>query len=349
MIRSFDSIATMFPGYFSEDISEGDRNIVDSWRQESPEHEREFREFKETWDAYPLLHEMEKYNAFEALQKVHKKIHSRENKPWILILQRIAAIIAIPLLLYSGYLTINILTKNGGGPEETVWQTITTPPGVKSHFYLPDSTSVWLNSSSSVTYPLSFSGESRQIKVTGEAFLDVKNKATQPFIVTLGKINVKVLGTRFSIINYEQENQTDVILESGSISLFQGSSITSAGISNLKPGELARYDQIDNSLKIKKVHTDKYTSWINGKLIFRDDPMEDVVRRLNHWFNVQIEVADPEILDYVYTATFTEESIDQILELLTMSAPISYQVIQREKKGDVFSAKRIILKKRGKK
>ncbi len=320
--------------------------LIEAWRAESPEQEMEFRELQKTWNACPLLHDMEQFNAFNALRKVHVRIQKKESMQWMMYLQRVAALLAIPLLIWSGYLTIKTRPFSNAVPAKVVWQTITTPPGVKSHFFLPDSTAIWLNSSSSVSYPLSFAGDFRQIKVTGEAFLDVKKDQKHPFIVELGKINVNVLGTRFDVIHYDKENHTEIILESGSLSFSKGAIENEKTIAELKPGELARFEKAGNNLEIKAVRTDKYTSWIHGKLVFRDDPMTEVVTKLNRWFNVQIEVADPEILSYIYTATFQNESIDEILELLKISAPIRYQVIHSKKEGEIFTAKRIILRKR---
>jgi ferric-dicitrate binding protein FerR (iron transport regulator) len=336
----------MLPGYFSGEISGEDRAIVDDWRAESPDNEEEFRQLQKTWDSYPLLQEMEKYNAFEALRKVNDRIREKESRRWTVSFQRIAAILIFPVLAYTGFLIFKNNSLKEVSKSEPVWQTISTPPGVKSRFFLPDSTAVWLNSSSSITYPVAFSWETRQVSIKGEAFLDVRKDQDHPFVVGLGKINVRVLGTRFDVINYENENKTDVILESGNISLFQQTGREEKVLTSLRPGEMAVFDKENNSLSIKTAQTEKYTAWKEGKLIFRDDPMDEVVRKLNRWFNVQIEVADPEISEYIYTATFRNESIDQILELLTISAPIRYQVIQREKKGDIFSAKQIILRKR---
>jgi len=336
----------MLPGYFSGELSGEDRAIVDAWRAESPENKEEFRQLQKAWDSYPLLQEMEQYNAFEALRKVNDRIRERETRQWLMRFQRIAAVLIIPLSAYTGYLVFKNNSYKEVTQSEPVWQTICTPPGVKSRFFLPDSSAVWLNSSSSITYPVAFSGKTRKVKITGEAFLDVKKNEVQPFVVDLGKINVKVFGTRFDVINFENEQQTDVILESGSISLVQGTGNQEKVMATLRAGDMAVFERVNNNLEIKSVKTEKYTAWTEGKLIFREDSMDEVVRKLNRCFNVQIEVADSKILEYIYTATFQNESIDQILELLTISAPIRYQVIQREKKGDVFSAKRIILRKR---
>lgn len=348
MSSSFEQISMMLPGYFSGDCSEEDRGIIENWRKESPEHEKEFAQFRKAWEAYPLLHEMEQYNTLEALEKVHHRIDRKVRNKWMTGLQRIAAVLMIPLLVYSGFMTFKNLTQPKVATPEPVWQTISTPPGVKTTFFLPDSTRVWLNSSSSITFPGTFAQNTRQVSITGEAFLDVRANEEQPFVVGLGKINMKVLGTRFDVIHYEKEKQSEIILESGKISLFQGTGADEQGLATLRPGEKALFDKAQHRIGITRVQTQKYTSWINGKLIFRDDPMDEVVRKLNRWFNVEITIADPEIEKYVYTATFQDESIDQILELLTISAPIRYRVIQREMENDMFKAKKIILRKKSK-
>jgi transmembrane sensor len=346
MKSSFDSVAEMLPGYFTGEISENDRATIDSWRNESHDNEKEFLELQHAWNALSELHQMEQFDTFKALSKVHDRIRKKEGRNWFIYMQRVAAVLLIPVLVFSGFVVYKYRQVKEISQSKLVWQTISTPPGVKAHFVLPDSTSIWLNSSSSIAYPTTFGNHNRQVKMTGEAFFDVVKDSRHPFLVALGTINVNVTGTRFDIMNFEKEAITEVILESGKIELCKGSQENPVFLSEMKPGEKASYNKTENSLILDKVDSRRYSSWIEGKLIFKDDPMKDVIQRLNHWYNVEIEVADPEILGYVYTATFQNESLEQILELLTISAPIRYQVIQREKKGDLYDAKRIILKKR---
>jgi transmembrane sensor len=346
MKRSFNSVADLMPGYFAGELSESDRASVDSWRSESHENEKEFLELHHAWDALSELHQMEQYDTFRALSKVHDQIRKKEGGSWLGTLQRVAAVLLVPVLFFSGFMVYKYRHANDFNLSDQVWQTMNTPPGVKAHFVLPDSTGVWLNSSSSISYPTGFNTQNRQVSVTGEVFFDVMNKKDQPFWVSLGKINVRVTGTRFDVMHFEKETTTEVILESGKIDLCTGSFDKPVVLKEMKPGEKGTYSETDNRVMLKNVDPHKYSSWIDGKLIFMDDPMKDVIRRLNRWYNVEIEVADPEILGYVYTATFQNESLEQILELLTISAPIRYQVIQREKKGELYNAKRIILKNR---
>jgi ferric-dicitrate binding protein FerR (iron transport regulator) len=138
-----------------------------------------------------------------------------------------------------------------------------------------------------------------------------------------------------------------LILESGSVRLCSGNSNENKTITNIKPGELAVFDTVTNKLTISNVDVRKYTSWKDGVLIFRDDHMEDVVRKLNKWFNVEIILQSPELKEYVYTATYRDETLPQILELLKISAPIKYDIADRERLSDnSYSKRKIIITKR---
>jgi len=332
--------------FFSGSISEEDLRYLEEWKNLSPSNREIFNQSEKVWHSLQLLNEMKRYNPQKALQQINRRIYQKTSQRWWLIWQRVAAFLVLPLMATAVWLLLN------DQPGETysempVQQTFSTPPGVKAKFYLPDSTAVWLNSSSSITFPSYFSGDLRQVITKGEVFLDVYKDQEKPFVVSMGKLHVRVLGTRFNVINYEQENRSEIILQSGNVELCSGNIEQPRTLSGMDPGELAVFNKTDNAVEIKKVNTEKYLSWIDGKLIFKDDPMDEVVRKLNRWFNVEIEIADPSIHEYVYTATFQDESVDQILELLAMSAPISYQVIKREKLDNgMFTAKRIIFRKR---
>ena len=115
----------------------------------------------------------------------------------------------------------------------------------------------------------------------------------------------------------------------------------------MEPGHRAVYDPLNNNLSVSGVDTEKYTAWKDGKLIFRDDSMVDVISRLERWFNVDIYVDDNRILDYEITARFSDETLDQVLTLLKLSSGIEYSVEKNSqlKDGD-FTRTKIHLKKK---
>lgn len=337
-------IDDLIPGYLSGELTDRDRVLLEEWRKKDPANEKHFKEIKTIWDAIPRLDAMEHFDPFKALNQVNAKIDRRTSAFWLKKFQKIAAILLLPLLVFSAYQGYQGLKPD---QHEMIWQTYVTPPGTKAKFILPDGSVAWLNSASEISFPARFPKNYRLVRLSGEACFEVTKQNYQAFYVETGNLNVKVLGTRFNVINYQNESSTEIILENGKVSLGTGTDRQFKEIALLEPGQAGLFDRTSKTLSVKKVDPLKYTSWIEGKLIFRDDTMNEVVRKLNRSFNVNIEVNDPEILNYVYTATFQDESIDQILELLSISAPINYRIIPREKQdGGLYSNKRIILLKR---
>jgi len=113
-------------------------------------------------------------------------------------------------------------------------------------------------------------------------------------------------------------------------------------------GQRALYEKEKRKLFTEEVDVEKYIAWRDGKLIFRDDAMEEVVKRLSRWFNVEIAISDPEIKNYIYKATFKNENLIQVLNLLKLSAPIDYRITNRRilPDGNFTKQKVFLMKKR---
>ncbi len=342
---SLSEIENLLPGYFTGDLSVEDRAIVDDWRRATAENEKFFCESLEAWESLPLLQEMEQFNSFEALKKVNTKIALRESESWWVGFQRIAAVILLPLMVYSGYLTYERMGQNE--EEKEIVQTVTSRQGMVSQFTLADGTKVWLNSGSQLEFPNQFSGSTREVKLTGEAFFEVTKNPGQPFRVNAKELNVEVLGTSFNVVSYPEDNQSEVVLVTGKVGLKaqRGQIIKDYGV--IHPGQRAVYNEKDQKVYSENVNTDKYIAWREGNLIFRDDTMDEVVKRLSRWYNVEIVINDPEIKGYIYKATFRNENLEQVLNLLKISAPIDYRITNSKilSNGE-FSKPKVYLMKR---
>ncbi|MCE5347366.1 MAG: DUF4974 domain-containing protein [Bacteroidales bacterium] len=344
---SFSEVEELLPGYLSGELSGEDRTKVDEWRKESPENEALYRESLKAWEVVPLLHEMEQFNSFEALKKVNSRIYKNGFSKWLVNLQKVAAILLLPLLVYSGYLTMRNLSMKKLPEEQVMMQTITSRQGMVTKFSLADGTKVWLNSGSELQFPILFKGKRREVKLRGEAFFEVAKNEKQPFRVNAKELNIDVLGTSFNVISYDDEPQSEVILEKGKVSLFAEKGEIKKDLGTMLPGQRAVFKEESQEVKIEKAEVDKYISWRDGNLIFSDDPMEDVVRRLSRWFNVEIVVNDPEINSYIYTAKFRNETLEQVLKLLKLSAPIDYRIIESKALPDnEFTKQKIYLMKK---
>lgn len=322
----------MLPAFFEGTLKSEDEKKVTEWKEASAENRLVFEESKAVWEQTERLRKMQKYNAQKALESVNKKIERSGASKFIKLFQRIAAILIFPLLIATLYFSTKNLSEE---ISKDNWYTLKTGAGMRSEFVLPDGTEVFLNSNTILKYPVAFNGSLREVIIDGEAYFDVVKNKKQPFIVNTGDVNVEVTGTQFKVSNYESEGMTEVVLVEGAVRLFQGTySGEKEMFKTLVPGEKARYLVEQERIYFEKVDTEKYVAWKDGKLMFRDDSMDEVVRRLNRWYNVDIQLTGHDLGDYVYTATFEDESLIQMLDLLKMSAPIDYKIKPRERKAD---------------
>lgn len=327
MKDGYREIGELLPGYLSGDLSDKDRAIIDEWRTSSPENEVIFQESQKAWDAMPLLNEMEQFNSFEALKKINSRISTPKTANWWAYAQRIAAILILPLLIYSGIILERNMKLKDQQLAHVVMQTISSRQGMVTKFELIDGTAVWLNSGSSLEFPSLFAGDLREVELKGEAFFKVAKNKNQPFRVRAKGLNIEVLGTSFNVASYENEKQLEVVLVEGIVKLSSNESKIKKSFGTMHPGQRAVFAEATQSIESEDVAIDKYIAWRDGNLIFRNDKMEDVVRRLSHWFNVEIIISDPEIKDYAYKASFRNENLTQVLNLLKISAPIDYEIV----------------------
>jgi ferric-dicitrate binding protein FerR (iron transport regulator) len=346
---SLSEVEELLPLYLSGDLSDKERTMIDEWRKESPENESVYQESCRAWEVIPLLNEMEQFNSIEALKKVNKRLIKADNSGWWTIIQRIAAILLLPVLVFSGYQTIQNFTLKNQQEESVVMQTVSSRQGMVAEFSLPDGTKVWLNSGSELQFPVQFQSGLREVNLKGEAFFEVVKNVKQPFRVNTRELNIDVLGTSFNVISYEDEIQTEVILIEGKVVLSSGEGKVIKEFGGLEPGQRAIYTEESQTVNIEEVNTEKYIAWLDGNLVFQDDSMEDVVKRLDRWFNIEIVIEDSEINEYIYKATFRNENLKQVLDLLKLSAPIDYRIVESKALPDgEFTKRKIYLMNKNK-
>jgi ferric-dicitrate binding protein FerR (iron transport regulator) len=247
---------------------------------------------------------------------------------------------ALTRYLFSG-------ESKSGIPQKPHTITLYVPGGVCSKTILPDNTIVWLNSSSTISYPNNFDGNTRTVELIGEAFFDVTHDETKPFIIQSGDIQVKVLGTSFNFKHYAEDTHAVLAVETGTVTLSAGTSAATtlnAGkyatvdnksfktkVYNTPPVSSTKKTTVDDSstspkMKAKETYTDQFSSWRDYKMVFRDEPFSNVLNELSRKYNAEFEIQGEEIKDYVYTATFDDMSLEDVLTLLKISAPIDYTI-----------------------
>ncbi len=249
------------------------------------------------------------------------------------VLMKVAAVLFVPLLLVTMYLYSFIFGTLG--ERSVVYTEVVAPYGSRLHLDLPDGSHVWLNNGSRLRFPLRFHGKIRRVELEGEAYFEVHHNTRQPFVVDAGGLEVVAVGTSFDVMAYPGEEDLEVTLKEGKVLINKrGEGRRTQNLLVMQPRQHAVYRRSQQKLYYVTEDPDKYISWTEGRLIFRNDPLDDVIRRLSRWYNVDIEVEDPRLHDFTYTATFVDESLVQVLDLLKIATPIDYTIIPRKKLPD---------------
>ncbi len=207
--------------------------------------------------------------------------------------------------------------------ETLTWQEIQSPAGVRTQLKLPDGTGLWLNAGSKIRYSIPFIRETRNVELTGEAYLQVAKNEMSPFLVRSGNTEVKVTGTSFNVKAYPDEEQVEVTLKEGSVSFYAqlaGDRKLSAG---LRSNDHLVFNKETGEAYKENTTINKFICWHKNVMVFDDTPMDQVARTLERWYGIKVIIADKEINTYSFTTTFENEPLFRVLELFELSSPIS--------------------------
>lgn len=272
---------------------------------------------REHWDESPSS-EIELQHI---LNQIHFHINTNSNKPLIrtrilAAYYRVAAILLIPLLIGAIYQTAQNFNKNETYAE------IFAPQGSRVQFSLPDGTKGHLNGGSRLQYPVNFIDE-REINLSGEVYLEVAKNEKRPFVVKTKHVDVTVLGTRFDVCAYEADQEVHTTLEEGSVRIFNKAAKT---YDMLNPGEQNIVNTSNGKMKNVKVNTKLYTSWKEEMLRFDNSPFDEVVKKMERWYGVTITLDKSLKYSEYYTFTVKTESLRELLDLLSITTPMSYKI-----------------------
>jgi transmembrane sensor len=323
---------------------ENERVKLSNWISESESNRNYFEQVRNIWNESGNQIDPEMINTPLALEKVLGRI-SKPN-PVILIWrywQRIAAILIIPLAIGSIFM-LYLSQQRRLTTSEVIYNEVHAAFGTRSAIILADSSLVWLNAGSSLKYPDRFNTETRQVFLEGEAYFEVRSDPSHPFIVNTPEIKVTATGTKFNIFDYDSESLAEVTLVTGKVNV-KGNEISDSQLNlDLKHGQHFEYNRQTGDKNIIEEDTYKYIAWKDGKLIFRNDPLGEVLDKISLLFNVDIELQGESLKTFSYRATFEEETLDEILKLLKLSSPIDYRELKRDPLPDgSFPKKKIII------
>ena len=198
----------------------------------------------------------------------------------------------------------------GGSHENVIWNTLSTSKGQTYPLFLSDGSRVTLNSESSIRFPVSFTGDLREVQVTGEVFFQVAHNASKPFKVTAKGMDLQVLGTSFNVNAYDDENAVKATLVEGSIRIQKG-----IQKKIIKPGQQAQV--LVNEIKISEVDVDKIIAWKQGYFRFKEDKLSEAMKNLARWYNVEVVFEGKAADVKVSGDSHRSSNLSDVLKLLT--------------------------------
>ena len=304
--------------YYEGETTEDETALVEEWLEASEENRRTARQVQTLGLAADMAQISSRLDVKKALEDVHRKMKQKKvNRSQVLFrgMQRAAAILFIPLMVSWSILYWD------KDKEEIHMMEVRTNPGMTTSVELPDGTEVVLNSSSSLRYPSRFADDKREVKLVGEAFFSVAKDEK-----------------KFNVEAYKGSRTVQTTLVSGKVSF---SYVDNGRRNNVMmiPGQKVIYDIVREKVVVKEVNVDVETCWKDGRLIFRNTPFEDILKSLSKRYNVEFILKKASLKQNSFTATFTKQRLERILEHFRISSNIHFKFVED---GDVDAERQVI-------
>ena len=341
--------------FLMNEASREEVKLLEEWVMLDSTNKHYFEQISDTWHAIELKKELNKEVIQSDLSSVLNRIDGKKqghihflkrgksnSKLWII---HIAAVFilgfALSWFVFYGQKTIN--------SNDLAYNVIETPKGSNTSIILPDGSKIWLNAESTLRYPQNFSTNEREVFLEGEAFFEVAKDKTRLFLVNTSGLTIKVFGTRFNVKSYPEDDIVETTLVEGSISIVKTSSKGEVVGEEIKmePNEQIVFykkqeNTIPNTIQPKKIEntpakkmnlvlkkqidTERFTSWKDGQLLIKSEPMIELAETLERRYNVQIHFEDEDIRQFRFTGTFQNETIEQVMEAIKLAASIDYKI-----------------------
>ena len=224
------------------------------------------------------------------------------------------------LLLIS---TRSLKYRDIDSPDTTeVFHTLEIPRGGEYLLTLSDGTIIYLNSESTLSFPVKFQGKERKVYLTGEAYFKVAKNTEHPFVVTAGELEVLVTGTTFGVRAYKDEKDIQTTLESGQVTVrVEGKSV------KLVPNKQVLFNKLTMGVEVRDVDVDLYLAWADGRLVYDNCPLEKILTDLGRWYNIDVFYSRDELRSYQFSLNMKKhEEFIQVLELIGKTGEVQFEV-----------------------
>ena len=306
--------------YFSGKLSPEDEEKLLLWIKEDNENLDYFNHVKYNIDIESVSHPLTQTSFAELKNKIFIQQQFTSTQATIghkfyLSFSKIAAIFFFAILL--GAVSTYLINRSTAS-KQVVWFETKVPRGKKSQLLLPDGSKIWVNAETSISYPNNFMNGNRIIKLDGEAYFEVAKLNGSNFTVETNDYNIHVLGTKFNVTAYSDFGRTETSLIEGRVEIDKDAQTV-----NIIPGQTVTF--CNDKFKVKSNNTLQTSKWKDDVFDFDHVAFKELIKRLERWYDVEIDIKSPELSDIVYSGVFkNEETIDEVLNIFELTLPVSY-------------------------
>jgi len=306
---------------FSDEANPDEKKKIEEWLGQSAENRKQYADLREIWLSTGIQTNADNYQLEDAIQKFKDQINSKKyrlkNQFNLQQLLKYAAILILILGLPFSYYIGN---RNAKSDNSTT--TISCAFGDKSSIVLPDSSKVWLNSGSKLTFNADFKSGARKVVLEGEAFFSVSKDKDHPFRVKTKDIDIEVLGTKFNVKAYPDETSVSTTLVEGSLEISSQYENT-----RIKPDQKLVFSRENKKMTLREIKdTSADTEWKDGRLVFRNESLGELAPKLRRWFDVDIVFADERAKQRRFTGVLERESILEVISYFDLSKYVQCRI-----------------------
>ncbi len=347
--------------FIEGNISDEDLSYLKNELKRDPGKRKEFNEYIDIWQSTLKARKTDDYNPENAWYKLKCEIRNTTGRPFESSsyklagrIQQIAAAVIIAVIAVT--LAFYLIKNTGPSGKDTALTEYIIPYGSRSKIQLPDGTDIWLNSGSRLKYDRHFGLRNRNISLEGEAYFDVTRDKKFPFIVNTSGLTIKVLGTAFNVKAYPEESFIETTVERGTVQvlgdlqnpgmpngvvlkanqrllyMLKDNTSKSAGLSDeIKPAKRSVSVLKPNTAKLdENISTKIYTSWKDNRWIIEREELQSLAVKLERRYNVSVVIGDESLKHYIFSGILEDETLEQVLEAIKLTAPILYKINQKQ-------------------
>jgi len=341
--------------YFSGEATEQEKIQVESWVDSDPRNREFMQSMKEIWEIEPgdeiEVNARAAWNSFKnrlsdkpgevtvggstrlyGIEELRRPGHSYEtrtnrNRRVVALAATAAAVLLLAVVFYQVSPTLmgNVNDTSGETPRG---QLISTERGQRTSLRLFDGTRVQLNAESSIRIPPGFGDSTRSVHLQGQAYFDVVRNTDLPFIVYSGNSLTKVLGTKFDVKDYPEDEQVQVAVEEGRVALAAAGSEMGNSTTKMRQitkGQIGLLNRDGRSTVTPTEEIQRYLGWKDGRLIFDATAFGEAIPKLQRWYDIKIEVADASVNSKRITASFKDEPMTEVMNIIALSLDMHYE------------------------